>query len=102
MSDLAHHRELCGCLLNADGRLVQPCAECAKAALEERTQGALREPSFMRRLADALARRLNGEWEVCGTFCRLRPHSTSRTLRLVREWLPNLNPFPRDDGPRAA
>lgn len=53
-------------------------------------------------LADALARRLNGEWEVCGGFCRLRPRSTSRTLRLVREWLPNFNPFPRDDGPRAA
>ena len=33
--------ELCGCTLNPDGRLVQPCAECAKAALRERTEGAL-------------------------------------------------------------
>ena len=54
MNDLAYHRECCGCLLNADGRLVQSCAECAKAALVERTHG-IQPPSFLQRMADALA-----------------------------------------------
>ena len=55
MNDYAHHRELCGCLLTADGRLLQACPECAKAALEERTHG-IKPPSFFVRLADALTR----------------------------------------------
>jgi hypothetical protein len=51
MTEANHYCE-CGCVLNADGRLVQPCADCAKAALLERTHG-IKPPSFMQRLADA-------------------------------------------------
>jgi hypothetical protein len=51
----AHHIELCGCELDADGKLVRPCPDCAKAAALERTHGPLgKPPSFLQRVADAL------------------------------------------------
>ena len=56
MSDHELCTEACGCALDRNGRPIRFCRECAKAALEERTRGALREPSFFVRLLDAVER----------------------------------------------
>ena len=52
--DEQHHTELCGCVLSADGALLRPCPDCAKAALLERTHG-IKTQTFLQRFADALA-----------------------------------------------
>jgi hypothetical protein len=60
-------------------------------------------------LADAIAARVGGEWEVCGSYCRLRPRLSltvpagAGIVSLIPAFLRRgANPLPDFDGPEVA